>query len=260
MRVKRQLELLEDYFSQFIDHRLKGQSIYAVERLAQLVIQSLLDLGAMMLISLGRRKPETYRDIASELAGIISLTEERRFLEGLAGFRNILVHGYALINRDMEEEVFREMEKRLPRIINAVKGFIEKSRLDPKIDEKLIEVFKRHKVKFAFLFGSRARCGEGRDYDIAVSIDVKSAIKLGELLVDIANALGVHEDLIDLIHIESSPQAIIYTILNEGKLIYGDPSEAYHALYKRYIEILDMNETYRIAHSKKKAKRPSLKD
>lgn len=253
MRIKRQLELLEDYFSKFVDHRLKSQSIYAVERLAQLVIQSLLDLGAMILVNLGKRKPETYRAIAIELADTMGLSDERKFLESLAGFRNILVHGYALIDRDMEEEAFREMERKLPKIINVIRDFIERLKLDPEVDERLKEVFKRHGVKFAFLFGSRARCGEGRDYDIAVSINVKSALELGKLLVDIADALGVHEDLIDLIHIETAPQTIIYTILNEGKLIYGDPDEAYHALYKRYIEMLDINETYRIAQGKERA-------
>jgi len=39
VRVKRQLELLEGYFAELVDYRSKGQSIYAVERLAQLVVQ-----------------------------------------------------------------------------------------------------------------------------------------------------------------------------------------------------------------------------
>jgi len=200
----------------------------------------------MIIVSLGRRKPETYREIAASLSSIIGLSNERAFLESLAGFRNILVHGYAAINRELEEEALRQMELRLPRIINAIKMFVDSVNLDPDIDERLKTVFMRHRVRFAFLFGSRAREGEGRDYDIAVSMDAKSALDLGRLLVDIADALGVHEDQVDLVHVESAPQSVILTILNEGKLIYGNPDDAYQALYKRYIEILDVNETYRV--------------
>jgi uncharacterized protein YutE (UPF0331/DUF86 family)/predicted nucleotidyltransferase len=255
LRVKRQLEALENYFKKFLEHRAKRESIYAVERLAQLSIQALLDLGAMMAVRSRGRKPETYKEVASFICDSLGLAEERGFLEGLAGFRNVLVHGYAAVDERLEEEAFREMERRLPKVIEAVKKYVERVGADPEADERLREVFKRYNVKFAFLFGSRARGGEGRDYDIAVSFEAKSALDLGRLLVDVAEALGVHEDLVDLVHFDTAPSNIILTILEEGKLVYGDPDEAYHALFKRYVELLDLNEALEDA-MKREGNRP----
>ena len=57
-----------------------------------------------------------------------------------------------------------------------------------------------------------------------------------------AEALGVHEDLVELVHFDAAPPSIIITILKEGMLIYGDPDEAYHALFKRYVGLPDLNE------------------
>lgn len=246
MRFKRQVELVERFASSFLEHRSRGESIYAVERLAQLLIQALLDLGAMIAVYTEGLKPETYKGIARLLAEKLGLTsDDRELLEGLAGFRNLLVHGYAEIDRDLEERAFKEIERDLPGIVKAVKNYVVKSSLDPLQNVKLENVFKRHGVKYAYLFGSKARGGRGRDYDIAVFVNVEDALKLGKLLVDVAEALGVHEDQVDLVHLDTAPLHIVYTVLNEGKPIYGDPEEAYYALYRKYLEFLDMNESER---------------
>ncbi|WP_243679479.1 DUF86 domain-containing protein [Vulcanisaeta souniana] len=116
MRLRRILDSLSRYFDEFrAMRRGGGGSIYAVERLTQLTIQALLDLGAMLAVELRDRKPETYRDIADYLSNKLGLDEDlRKFLRGLAGFRNVLVHGYAEINRELEEEAFRDMRKGYP--------------------------------------------------------------------------------------------------------------------------------------------------
>jgi len=181
------------------------------------------------------------------MCDFLGLAEERGFLEGLAGFRSVLVHGYVSIDEELEEEAFKEMERRLPKVIEAAKKHLERAGIDLNVGERLRKAFEHHKVKFAFLFGSRARRGEGRDYDIAVSVEVKSALDLGRLLVDVAEALGVHEDLVDLVHFDTAPLSVILTILEEGELLYGDPDEAYHALFKRYVEFLDISEALKRA-------------
>ncbi|WP_243678376.1 DUF86 domain-containing protein [Vulcanisaeta distributa] len=52
------------------------------------------------------KKPETYGDgVADYLSNKPGLGEDlRRFLRGLAGFRNALIHGYAEIDRGGLEE------------------------------------------------------------------------------------------------------------------------------------------------------------
>lgn len=251
MRIRKQLEYVEKYFREFINHRRRGESIYAVERLAQLVAQSLLDLGALIAISTDSEKPETYRGIAEYLSRTLGLTDDlKSFLEGLAGFRNILVHGYAEINRKLEEEAFDDIEKHLPTILNKLSEYISSLKVDPHTNavaelRKLEQVFKEHGVKLAFLFGSRARRGRGRDYDIAVVVNLRNALELGRLVVDIARALNIREDQVDLVHLDTASAHVVYTIILEGKQIYGDEEEALDYLYKKYLEILDAWSTIR---------------
>ena len=244
-RLREQVKLARRYFEEFVEHRRRGESRYAVERLAQLTIQTLLDTGAMLAVYLKLSKPDTYRGLARLLARELRLDVPKcRFLEQLAGFRNLLVHGYAEIDLELEEKAFEEMEETLPKILEALESFVTESGTDPSnrgVGESLSEVFRKHGVRFAFLFGSRARKGYGRDYDIAVSLDVESALDLGGLLVDVAEALEVSEDFVDLVHLDTAPSAIVYTVLQEGKLIYGDLEEAYSYLYRKYLEVLDIN-------------------
>ena len=249
MRLKSQVESVRKYFNEFIEYRRTGKSIYAIERLAQLLIQSILDFGAMLTVYMGLEKPETYRGIMKLIAEKLGLSRsDQEFLVRLAGFRNILVHAYTKIDRELEEKTFSEIEERIAKIVSSIENYIEKTSVDPQVTElsrRLEKVFRKHNVKFAFLFGSIARKGFGRDYDIAVYMDLKNLLELGELIVDIAEALGVNEDRIDLVHLNTAPPNIIYTILLEGKLIHGNKEEALDYLYKKYLEILDINEQYR---------------
>lgn len=253
MRVRRQLSLVESYFRDFLELRRRRESIYAVERVAQLLIQSILDMGALMAVKLGLRKPESYKGIANLIAESLNLGEgDRRFLIGLAGFRNLLVHAYAEIDRDLEEKAFKEMEEKLGGIVEALRKLADKLGDPPvvpseasRVGERLREVFERSGVRYAILFGSRAREGVGRDYDIAVSIDARSALELGELLVNIAEALGVEEERVDLVHVDSTGLGVLYTVLNEGVLIYGDREEVEEYLYRRYLELLDLESSGR---------------
>jgi len=249
LRLKSQVESVRKYFNEFIEYCRTGKSIYAIERLAQLLIQSILDFGAMLTVYMGLEKPETYRGIMKLIAEKLGLSRsDQEFLVRLAGFRNILVHAYTKIDRELEEKTFSEIEERIAKIVSLIENYIEKTSVDPQVTElsrRLEKVFRKHNVKFAFLFGSIARKGFGRDYDIAVYMDLKNLLELGELIVDIAEALGVNEDRIDLVHLNTAPPNIIYTILLEGKLIHGNKEEALDYLYKKYLEILDINEQYR---------------
>ena len=79
------------------------------ERYLQLSIEIILDIGKLIIISERLRKPEDNQDIFSILAGrkIISgkLFQE---LSGIAGFRNILVHDYEKIDREIVHQKLKE--------------------------------------------------------------------------------------------------------------------------------------------------------
>jgi len=245
LRIKRQFEQVKKYYREFIELRRRNEHMYAIERSAQLLLQSFLDLGATLSTFLGEAKPDTYRGIARYLSKKLHLNpDEANFLESLAGFRNILIHGYAAIDEKLEEKAFSETEERLPRIIEKTEALISNLQVDPpEAFERLASIFEKKRVRYAILFGSMARRGAGKDYDIAISAEMTSALELGGLLVEIAEALNVHEDRIDLVLIEHAPKHLVHTIIMEGKVIYGSREEAYSDLAKHYIEYLDMNET-----------------
>ncbi len=64
------------------------------------------------------------------------------------------------------------------------------------------------------------------------------------MIVDIAEALGgVNEDLIDVVHLESADAGgVLYSVINDGVVIYGDEDKAMNYLWRRYLELLDINE------------------
>jgi len=120
---------------------------------------------------------------------------------------------------------------------------VTSSDLDLSMESALRSVASKHGLRYVFLFGSRAREGVGRDYDVAVVFEKRpiSALELGLLLVDLAEALGVHEELIDLVDLDTASLSLVKTILDEGKLLYGD-HEAFDYLWRKYLEYLDANE------------------
>lgn len=79
------------------------------ERYLHLSIECLLDIGNHIISGSGYRKPETYTDIFQILAEekVISpkLLKE---LEGMAAFRNILVHDYFRLDLDKVYQMIRE--------------------------------------------------------------------------------------------------------------------------------------------------------
>lgn len=74
----------------------------AVERNLQVAIQSLLDIGTHIIAEMGFELPDENKDIFRILGdeGILP-TEFADRIKGMAGFRNILVHGY--IDVDFEK-------------------------------------------------------------------------------------------------------------------------------------------------------------
>ena len=114
---------------------------------------------------------------------------------------------------------------------------------DLSIESALRSVASKHDLRYVFLFGSRAREGVGRDYDVAVVFEKRptSALELGLLVVDLAEALGVHEELIDLVDLDTAPLSLVKSIIDVGKILYGD-NEAFDYLWRKYLEYLDANE------------------
>lgn len=92
--------------SEFIaDYHVYGLA----ERYLQLSIECLFDIGRLIIAGLGLQKPNRHQEIIEILweAEVVS-TNLASKLQGIAGFRNILVHNYLKINHNL---VYENLQK-----------------------------------------------------------------------------------------------------------------------------------------------------
>jgi len=113
---------------------------------------------------------------------------------------------------------------------------------------KLREVL-RGRVLLAYLFGGRA---EGHalkgDYDIAVLMpEGYTLFDLGALQVDVARALGVDEELVDIVCLNSAPPELVVEALS-GVPIVEDPVARLGVEVKALRELLDMRESMKLVN------------
>jgi uncharacterized protein YutE (UPF0331/DUF86 family) len=91
------------------------------ERYLHLSIECLLDIGNHIISDRGFRKPETYTEIFQILAEeqVIS-SKLLKDLEGMAAFRNILVHDYLRLDLD---KVYQIIQKRISAMEKIAKAY-----------------------------------------------------------------------------------------------------------------------------------------
>ncbi|WP_054841691.1 nucleotidyltransferase domain-containing protein [Vulcanisaeta distributa] len=137
--------------------------------------------------------------------------------------------------------------------MNQLLSLIDRSGIDPPtLNELLNRVFVKYGVVLAILFGSRARGGSARedsDYDIAVL--AKNPLNHEEvvgLVKDLADALGVPVDKVDLVDLGRAPNELVYVVLRDGVPIYAiDWELARRLIAHMYVRILgesDLDHVY----------------
>ncbi|MHB9097559.1 MAG: type VII toxin-antitoxin system HepT family RNase toxin [Syntrophales bacterium] len=96
------------------------------ERYLHLSIECLLDVGNHIIADRGYRKPDTYAEIFEVLAeeGLIS-TQLLKELEGMAAFRNILVHDYFRLDLDQVYEIIQDRLKSLEKVAKIYAALME---------------------------------------------------------------------------------------------------------------------------------------
>jgi len=93
------------------------------ERYLQLAIQALMDAVKIVIIETGGEKPEDNQEAISILYNQKIISEELAArLDGIVGFRNILVHEYGKINRRL---VFRYLQKNVKDLEDFRKNIIK---------------------------------------------------------------------------------------------------------------------------------------
>jgi len=103
-----------------------NQDIYfRYERALHLAIEAVIDLGNHLIADQNLRTPETNRDIFKVLYEnkVISRSLFSK-LEKMAGFRNILVHDYLTLDRELEYDIIQnnidDMRKYMEIIVECI--------------------------------------------------------------------------------------------------------------------------------------------
>ena len=165
------------------------------------------------------------------------------FLESLAGFRNLLVHMYAKLDKRLEEEAFNDMEAKTPLLLREMRAA---ARGDPCLEDvakPLRELGRELGLRYIVVFGSLARRGCGRDVDVAVKLGrrPRSLLEVGRLQAALEDKLRINVDLV-VLDLEVSP-TLAKTIVDEGILVYGDQEEYREDMLKLYKLFLDKAST-----------------
>lgn len=101
---------------------------------------------------------------------------------------------------------------------------------------KLTEVARKHGLALVLLFGSRAK-GETHaesDWDIAVQMKGFDWMKYSEISWDIADALGIPSERLDLSCADIADPLFLKKISDTAVLLYGDPRTYQEFLIKAF--------------------------
>lgn len=248
-RILQQVKLVEDLVKELdVEKSYRG-----VERLVQLIIQALLDLGLMAISSLGVRRPASYSEVGSILyeLGILG-PEDSKILKSMVGLRNILVHAYSTVDRAKVLEFAERLKLDAMHITSTIVENVGDQGIDPASDADVrntVEKLAKHlrgRVKIAYLFGGRAKGYTVRgDYDIAVLMEGGCDLyKLGELQIELANIIGVEEDKVDILCLNSAPPQLVLEAL-DGIPIIDDSKEVFELKMRALREVLDLEEVTR---------------
>jgi hypothetical protein len=214
--------------------------------------QNILDALASLLAEAGLRKPASYSELAAPLL-------ERGYAPGwfaeevakVARTRNPLAHAYRRIPRKELADVARKTLAAAPRLLEELSRMAESLGVDPPLgSERVAGVLKRHpSVLAALLFGSRARGSpaEGSDFDIAILAEQPLTLEeLGGIAAELAAALGVPADKIDVVDLQAAPNELLYKVIRDGELLYASDEERFREWLRRsYIRVLDEEECFK---------------
>jgi len=241
-RIDRQLSQVQEFVKELQNER----SYRGTERLVQLTIQALLDLGLMVISALGGRTPKGYSEVGDLLSDLGALEEtDSKLLRSMGGMRNILVHAYATVSRDVVSDASRRLRDDGPRIAKALRRSLDGREVDPPVPSKLAESLKRvfeGKVDAALIFGGRSKSYLMKgDYDIAVLFGRPfDFYEMGGLVVEAAEALEVPEDAVDLLALDSAAPEMVLEAL-EGNVIFARDTYVLFGLkLKALMEYLDL--------------------
>lgn len=125
------LERLDEYFGYLKDIQKVNKKSFLTdyhfhglaERYLQLAIEVIIDIGKLIIVSEDLKRPEDNGDIISIMAdNKILAKKSSEKLIGIVNFRNILVHDYEKIDREI---VYKKLQKNLDDFSGFKKNIIK---------------------------------------------------------------------------------------------------------------------------------------
>lgn len=124
--LKEYMDYLRGIDTYSVDDYISNPMIYAsFERFLHLSIECILDIGNHMISDLRYRKPESNRDIFEILYEnkVICLDLKEKLVK-MAGFRNILVHGYMKLDREIVYNIIKNNLIDIEEFVHVIADFI----------------------------------------------------------------------------------------------------------------------------------------
>lgn len=213
------------------------------------ILQNTLDAMAMIVADLGLRKPPSYADLGRVLREAALLNKNYSDMAStVASVRNTLAHAYRRMRGEDLSAVVRDVLPKVEKLIGKLLELMGRRGIDPSEESpltagKLADVFAKHGVTLAYLFGSRARgtARENSDYDMAVLFESDEATILDEvgLAMESARALGVPSDRVDVVALNKADTGLMARVFKEGIAVYSR-SEGEKRIWERdaYLNML----------------------
>lgn len=109
-KIKESLELLEPLANIPLTDFVKGPDHFLkAERLIEITIQTMIDIGTHVISANSLRKPKDYHEVFDILAENQIIPQPLLGpLHAMVGLRNILIHEYFTINRQTLHKIIRE--------------------------------------------------------------------------------------------------------------------------------------------------------
>jgi predicted nucleotidyltransferase len=181
--------------------------------------------------------------------GILS-EQNAELIKEVVAARNAVAHAYRGIGSKDLVELATNLLPKVEDLCRLLVDYVRKSSLDPETAFPYMckKVFEKNQVKLTYLFGSRARgvSGSGSDYDFAVLLGRRTTVRDEiKLALDLAEALDVPVDKVDVVALDGADPELIYRILKEGRLVYAS-SEEERKRWERHalIETLEFRDFY----------------
>ncbi len=229
MQVLRRIEQQVDVVKE-LGLELTCESSYrGLERLVQLTIQALLDLGLMVLSAMGF-SPKGYGDVASLLGqlGVLG-SNDAKLLKAMAGLRNVLVHAYVSVSREIVDKASKKLPEDATKIADKILSSARQRLRDPQgITDEIIDALRevlKDRVIAAFIFGSWIKgYGLKGDVDVAVYLGRRpDPYEVGALMADLCDALG--RDDVDFLVIDDCDNVALAYEAVQGRPVVGDEAE-----------------------------------